>query len=263
MTAVILDTNALLMPFQFDLNLDAEIERVTGERSASIYVPSSVKDELEGLNEETALRLSEKYREVEVEKEGDEGVLEAAKKLDAMVVTNDKELKERALKEKLPVAYLRSKTHLELEGENWLLTKNKREKIDMSGKITSGTKKGKYFLSLEGYKKRFKDRFGFEPFEGTLNVKLKGEDLNRYERVKDKEGKTIEGFSEEDKEFGAIECFPSEVEKKDKRVGSNTFLVVPEKTRYDRVMEIVSEHGLRERLDLEDGDQVKILVKIQ
>jgi len=116
-----------MMPFQFNLNLDDEIERLLGDVSSSTYVPSSVVQELRGLDSQAALDLSEKYRKVEVEKKGDDGVLEAAEKLNGLIVTNDKELKKRALRKKIPVAFLRSKSHLELIGDDWLLTKGDDE----------------------------------------------------------------------------------------------------------------------------------------
>lgn len=92
---VVLDSNALLMPFQYNLNLDMEIGRILGH--ADIYVPSCVIGELKRLasrrwEAKAALQLAGKYRIVEVENPGDRGVMEAAKKLGAIVVTNDREL---------------------------------------------------------------------------------------------------------------------------------------------------------------------------
>ena len=31
---------------------------------------------------------------------------------------------------------------------------------------------GSYYMSLKGYKKQFKEKLGYEPFPGTLNLKL-------------------------------------------------------------------------------------------
>jgi len=258
MTKVVLDANSLLMPFQFSVNLDQEIKRLIG--NARIYVPSSVIDELNTLDEKAALELSEKYRRVQVEKEGDDGVLEAASKLDGLVVTNDKELKKRALEQGNPVAFLRSKSHLELLGEDFLLGRNKssgREgTIELKGEVVSGVGEARYFLALEGYKRRFRETFGFDPFEGTLNVLLKGEALKDYKRLKEKEGISIDGFVEKGKRFGAVECFPSKI------CGVNSLLIMPEKTRYEKQAEIVAEDKLRDKLGLENGDEVRIVVMI-
>ncbi len=115
MTKVVLDANALIMPFDSSINLDDELERVIG--NPDIYVPSSVIDELRRLNRKDALKLAERYPEIDVEGTKDTGVLEAAEKLDSVIVTNDRGLLERARKKGIPVAFLRGVSHLELIGE--------------------------------------------------------------------------------------------------------------------------------------------------
>lgn len=115
MTSVVLDANALIMPFQFSVNLDSEIIRLVGE--VDIFVPSSVIDELERLGRKDALKLASKYEVIFVSKKGDRGVVEAVEKTDGILVTNDKILKERVLKKKKPVITLRSRSHLELVGD--------------------------------------------------------------------------------------------------------------------------------------------------
>ncbi len=107
---VVLDTNALMLPFQIRLNLDSEIRRVLGE--AEIYVPSCVLGELKRLSKrrweaKAALELAKKYRRVEVSALGDDGVMEAAKKMDAYVVTNDEAFIRRLKAQGIPVIYLR------------------------------------------------------------------------------------------------------------------------------------------------------------
>ena len=117
-TKVILDTNALMMPFQFGINLTAELKRLLG--TFEIIVPSSVIDELGDLRPKdmakAAKTLASKFRTVKSEGKGDQAVLSLAQELGAIVVTNDK-LLIKALKElKLPVIQLRSRTHLVLSG---------------------------------------------------------------------------------------------------------------------------------------------------
>ncbi len=115
MTRVILDANALISPFQFSINLDTEISRLFG--SPEVYVPSSVIDELEGLERKDALKLANRYEIYSVENIRDEGVLEAAKELDGILMTNDSQLRERARSENIPVAYLRERSYYVVEGE--------------------------------------------------------------------------------------------------------------------------------------------------
>lgn len=111
--AVVLDANALLMPFQFKINLDKELKRLFGD--LPVFVPSSVLGELSRAldpNAKAALALARKYSIVETELRGDEAVLEVALRRDAAVVTNDKELIARLRAEKLPVIRLRGERYL-------------------------------------------------------------------------------------------------------------------------------------------------------
>ena len=84
---VVLDANALMMPFQFGINIDIELGRLMP--GCEIVVPSSVMIELEA-------------------------VLKMAKGLGAVIVTNDKELRSRAQAMGLRVIGLRGKNHLEM-----------------------------------------------------------------------------------------------------------------------------------------------------
>ena len=114
---VVLDANALLMPFQFKINIDLELQRLFG--CPDVVVPSSVLGELANAvdkNAKAALSLARKYRVVETDLRGDDAVLEMADRFGAAVVTNDKELISRVRERGLRVVRLRSSRHLELTG---------------------------------------------------------------------------------------------------------------------------------------------------
>ncbi|UCH89144.1 MAG: twitching motility protein PilT [Thermoplasmata archaeon] len=118
---VILDTNALLMPFQFKLNLDSELTRLLGQYE--IIIPSSVIAELENLYREkqkprwikSALSLAKKYQIEHVNGSGDDAICKAAQESNAIVVTNDKALKKRLKSRGVRTIWLKSKTHLVLD----------------------------------------------------------------------------------------------------------------------------------------------------
>ena len=44
--------------------------------------------------------------------------------------------------------------------------------IDFEGRVVSGMGEGSYYMSLFGYRKQFKEKLGYEPFPGTMNLKL-------------------------------------------------------------------------------------------
>ncbi|MGQ9582740.1 MAG: type II toxin-antitoxin system VapC family toxin [Thermoplasmatota archaeon] len=118
-TVVVLDANALMMPFQFSINLDAELSRVLPGCEA--VVPSTVVEELErlasgsgGREARAALGLARRYRVVEAEGRGDGAVLGVALRLRAALLTNDARLRRRAQEAGLRVICMRERSHLEM-----------------------------------------------------------------------------------------------------------------------------------------------------
>ncbi|SRR6266508_720822 len=115
---VVLDANALMLPFQFRVNLDAEITRILGE--CDVFVPSSVVRELERIESRDraakgARALAAKYKAHATERTGDAAVIEAAESLGATVVTNDAGLLAALKARRIPRISLRSRNHLSLE----------------------------------------------------------------------------------------------------------------------------------------------------
>ncbi len=116
---IVLDSNAIMMPFIYKVNLDIEILNLIGD--AEIYIPSSVIGEIKRISKKrweakAAMNLLKKYRVIHVNSLGDDGVLEAAKKLHAYLLTNDEELKRRAEKEKIKVIFMKQ-NHLVMNND--------------------------------------------------------------------------------------------------------------------------------------------------
>jgi len=116
---VLLDTNALLMPFQFRVNLETELGRLMG--SADLAIPSPVWTELEFLAERdrdarAALQLAARYRVIEAPGSADDALLALGSSLRAVVVTNDQPLLDRLRAASIPRIFLRSRNHLVAEG---------------------------------------------------------------------------------------------------------------------------------------------------
>ena len=113
---VILDTNALLMVFQFRINIEKELERLLG--SYEILIPSAVIAELCGICSQearAAMSLAARYTEMDSEGIGDDAILDAAKAMQAVLVSNDKGLIKRARESGLAVIRLRQRKYLVLE----------------------------------------------------------------------------------------------------------------------------------------------------
>ncbi|MGA2785849.1 MAG: PIN domain-containing protein [Candidatus Bathyarchaeia archaeon] len=125
---VILDSNFLMIPFQFHIDIFQEIEYLL-QKKVDFIVPSAVKQELtsisarggEGSSEASlALQLASRCRVVEVslqpEETVDDAIVKAAQKLSAVVATNDIELKKKLRGMLVPVVIMRDKSKLEIEG---------------------------------------------------------------------------------------------------------------------------------------------------
>jgi len=118
---VILDTNAILMPFQFKLNLDSELTRLLGQYE--IIIPNTVIEELENISSSAnspkeisaALALAGRFNIEQVINKGDNAIFELAMRYKAIVLTNDKLLKKRLHDNGLKTISLKSKTHLVLD----------------------------------------------------------------------------------------------------------------------------------------------------
>ena len=122
---VILDSNALMMQFQFHIDIEREAKRILNF-NLEIVVPEIVLKELERLGREgvakeaaearMAAELARTFRVEPSPGDGDTGILRLAEKLNAVVVTNDKTLRARLRAKDIPNIYMRSRAFLTLEG---------------------------------------------------------------------------------------------------------------------------------------------------
>lgn len=132
------------------------------------------------------------------------------------------------------------------------------KKMRVYGVVISGMNDGKYYIGLKEYEKKLETTLGFKPFPGTLNIKLNGiESVQSKENLSSKDSMEIPGFTIGERTFGAIKCFPCSIS------GINGAIIIPERSHYGYdVLELVSSHNLREKLDISDGDKVEVDVKV-
>lgn len=120
---VILDSSAVLMLFEFSIDLEDELTHLLGKYK--IILPRPIVNELKYLSEhgkgkkrqnaKASLELIKRYEIVDEYGSGDDSVLNLAKKLNGIVVTNDRELRKRIKNVFLKTIYLRGKGKLILE----------------------------------------------------------------------------------------------------------------------------------------------------
>ena len=131
--------------------------------------------------------------------------------------------------------------------------------IDFEGHIITGMGEGAYYMSLDGYKKQFKEKLGYEPYPGTLNIKLNSmlfveakKEMLKYPSI------NIEGFSDQSRTFGWVKCYPASINDS-KNINSS--ILILERTHYDdSIIEIIAPFSIKEQFSLKNGDYVKLKV---
>jgi riboflavin kinase len=128
--------------------------------------------------------------------------------------------------------------------------------LSFSGKVFTGLREGAYYISLPGYNRQIVSLLGFEPFPGTLNLKLSGEDVEKKRMLRLSGGLTVNGFEQGRRTFGGAKCFRAKVEGQHLAAA----LSIDRTHHDDTVLELISPHNLRRFLKLKDGDEVKVEV---
>ncbi|MEM1785274.1 MAG: DUF120 domain-containing protein [Candidatus Bathyarchaeia archaeon] len=129
--------------------------------------------------------------------------------------------------------------------------------VTLEGIVFTGMGEGAYYVTRDHYRKQFIEKLGFDPYPGTLNLKLTTDyDVKTFSELKAYPAIEIEGFSDENRTFGPVRCYPAIVENKVKGA-----VVSAMRTHYNStVVEIISPVCLRKHLSLKDGHKVKVEV---
>lgn len=128
--------------------------------------------------------------------------------------------------------------------------------VTIHGCVQSGMGEGGYYICQERYVSQFSEKLGFVPFEGTLNIHVDPEDVGKLDIVRSIAGVPIDGFSSDGRSFGAVVAYKAKIRNID------CAIVVPERSHYTDVIEIICQYHLRRTLSLEDGDRLDIKVNI-
>lgn len=135
----------------------------------------------------------------------------------------------------------------------------KPRSIIFEGEVFTGLGEGAYYVAQEGYRRQFIEKLGFDPYPGTLNLKISGEKnlmlramLNAYPGIE------IKGFKNKNRTFGPVKCFLAIINDREKGA-----VVIAERSHYGKdVLEVIAPVYLREKLGLKDGDKVKVEILV-
>jgi riboflavin kinase, archaea type len=131
-----------------------------------------------------------------------------------------------------------------------------KETLTIGGAVASGLGEGAFYMRQKGYKDQFRKKLWFEPYEGTLNLKLTGADLAKLRILQESPGIEISGCEAAGRTFGGAKCFLATAGRVDCAV------IMPIRTHHTDVLEVISKHYLRNALGLKDGDFLELTVSL-
>jgi riboflavin kinase len=130
------------------------------------------------------------------------------------------------------------------------------DQITIHGVVADGMGEGGYYICQIGYMAQFVDKLGFRPFEGTLNIMIDREDSSKLDIIRSAPGETIQGFTQEGRTFGRA------IAHKAKIRNIECAIIMPDRSHYENIVEVVCQYHLRRTLSIGNGDRVEIKVKI-
>lgn len=123
----------------------------------------------------------------------------------------------------------------------------------LSGKVITGLGEGQYYISLEGYRAQFREKLGFDPYPGTLNIKLDSQSIELRKRIS--ANTRISGFTDQNRTFGSGSCFNVRISD------IKGAVITPERTHYpEDIIEVIAPLNLRDYLNIKDGSVVHVEV---
>lgn len=125
--------------------------------------------------------------------------------------------------------------------------------IVVTGSLFSGMGEGAYYMSQKGYSSQLSQTFGFQPYPGTLNLRLTDSgDIMNFTKLLAQRPHVIKGFSGYDRDFGDVLAYPVTIEYKIRGAVVRSLRTVYDAT----VAELIAPVYLRKELHLKDGDKV-------
>ena len=133
--------------------------------------------------------------------------------------------------------------------------------MDFEGNVISGMGEGAYYMSLEGYRRQFREKLGYEPYPGTLNVRLTDQ---IYRNGRHELGKHpslfINGFSDGTRTYGWVKCYRATIN--DGAI-DNAAVLVLERTHYDdSMLEVIAPTSIKQTASIKNGDRIKVQVRL-
>ena len=127
-----------------------------------------------------------------------------------------------------------------------------KKNLNLSGKIVSGVGQGAFFTQLDWFQLQCRDKLGFKPYAGTLNLEISDDDAPVVAALEQKA--EIE-FIPPNSEFCSGKAYPVLVE------GIRAAIVIPAaevRVHGKNIIEVISDKRLKDVLNVSDGDFVSL-----
>jgi CTP-dependent riboflavin kinase len=129
-----------------------------------------------------------------------------------------------------------------------------RDRLNVTGKIVSGNKKGASFTQLDWVQNQCQDKLGFRPFPGTLNLQIAEEKIPPIEALIQKYGIAI---VPPDSGNCTGHVYPVSI------MGVAGAIVSPAedvRVHAKNIIELIASTSLKDALDVDDGDEIMLVI---
>ena len=157
-----------------------------------------------------------------------------------------------------------------------------RSDVQLNGTVSSGLGRAHVFMSQPHYQEQFRTILGTTAWPGTLNITVEQNHLIEYIALRNKAGidtldddshsleqamnvdvdafeaMRVRGFLRDGVSFGGATAYQAKISHNEQII--ECAILIPDLTRHVDVVEVISGPFLRERLGIEDGDNVTLHV---
>lgn len=128
-----------------------------------------------------------------------------------------------------------------------------QKQYTLTGVVISGLGEGRYYMSIPHYKEQFGSSLGFEPFPGTLNIRLDTASIQVRKHLDHAGWIDVPGFTADERTFGGAKVIPCRIR------GYQCAIVEPSRTHYpEDIIEVIARCELRNVLNLNDNDTIEV-----
>jgi riboflavin kinase, archaea type len=126
--------------------------------------------------------------------------------------------------------------------------------LSFRGRVYSGKGEGKKFIVLPWVEHQIREKLGFTPYAGTLNIRLDRNSLALKEKLK--KAPRLELVPEEG--YCRAELIKAKI------TGLDCAIIIPFVPKYPPdEMEVISPYFLRQRLHLADGSEAAVTLSVK